>query len=330
MFAICAKCVLLAALLAQASLPSAAAEDKAKAKVLLQEGLSFNRQREHAQALEKFQAAYAAYPSPKLWFNIGQVQLTLDHPVEAIEAFEKFLALVPDAQPEDKKVAKSTVAQLGKKLGRLQIKCETTGAEVVINGKSVGRVPMQGPLWATPGSHQVTITHEGSATVTENVEMRAGATALVVIRLVPISAAAPAAPPPSSEANPTLGMAITSPDATGAAAQVAPAKATASQAAGRPISVGETVESQAAGPTPAPFSNVPPAPPVATPAALDLSAQPAPAEGQSRSQPVYKTWWFWTGATVVVAGAATTIFLLTDKGSSNVPGTPLGNHGVFQ
>ncbi len=315
MVAICAKSVLLAALLAQASPPSAGAEDKAKAKLLLHEGLDFTRQGQHAQALEKFQAAYTVYPSPKLWFNIGQVELALDHPVEAAEAFEKFIALVPDAQHEDRKVAKSTVAQLGKKLGRLQIECEATGAEVAVDGKSVGRVPLPGPLWAPPGSHQVTITHEGSATATETVEMSAGVSALVVIRLVPIPPPAPAVPAPSV-VTPAAETAVAPSEGTGAAAQIAP--------------TGEApnVRPQSPEPAPTPSASVAAPPPPATPAALDLSAQPA--EAPSEARPVYKTWWFWTGAAVIVAGAATTIFLLTDRGGSNVPTSQLGNHGVFQ
>jgi len=330
MVAICAKCMLLAALLAQASPPSGGAEDKAKAKVLLHDGLDLNRQGEYAQALEKFQAAYAAYPSPKLWFNIGQVQLALDHPVEAVEAFEKFVALVPDAQPEDKKVARSAVAQLEKKLARLQVKCETAGADVAVDGKSVGRVPLLGPLWAPPGSHQVTITQEGSATATETVEMSAGASALVVIRLVPIPAEPPV--PPPNVVMPSSGTAPAPSEGMGTAAQTTPTppKETAQEATGQPIATGEApnVLPQSPEPAPTPSASVATPPPPATPAALDLSAQPA--EAPSEARPVYKTWWFWTGAAVIVAGAATTIFLLTDKGGSNVPTTQLGNHGVFQ
>jgi len=50
-------------------------------------------------ALEKFNAAYAAYPSPKLMFNIGQANRDLSRPVEAIEAFQRFLAEATDASP---------------------------------------------------------------------------------------------------------------------------------------------------------------------------------------------------------------------------------------
>jgi len=92
-----AQFIVLAALLAQAPAPVAGGQDKAAAKVLLREGLDLNQRGDYARALEKFHAAYATYPSPKLWFNIGQVERDLGHPAEAMAAFEKFLALVPEA-----------------------------------------------------------------------------------------------------------------------------------------------------------------------------------------------------------------------------------------
>jgi hypothetical protein len=49
--------------------------------------------------------------------------------------------------------------------------------------------------------------------------------------------------------------------------------------------------------------------PGVTPGALDLTTKPEAAE--SRPTPIFKTWWFWTGAAVVVVGAATAILLAT-------------------
>jgi hypothetical protein len=317
MIAIGVKYVLLAALLAQASDPAAPGGDKARAKALLQEGLAFNQQGRHAQALGKFQAAYAAYPSPKLWFNIGQVQVALDHPLEAVQAFEDFLALASDARPEDRKDASTALAQLGKKLGRLQIKCETVGAQISVDGKSVGRVPLPEPLWAMPGRHGVTIAQSGFVPATETVDLGAGATALVVIRLLPV-------PPPAPVALPKPGERIPAAAAPAPGMAIAPSGVAA--AAGAPAQ-DQLLPTQPAVPPPAAVAAT--AAP-ATPVALDLSTQPAPAEQADQARPFYKTWWFWTGTAVVVAGVVTAVLLLTRDAGSNVPDTNLGNHGVFQ
>jgi cell division septation protein DedD len=73
-------------------------------------------------------------------------------------------------------------------------------------------------------------------------------------------------------------------------------------------------------PTPAPEMAAPsPAAPSATPGALDVAAKPEPApQPQSEASPFYKTWWFWTGVGVVVAGAATTVILLSGRSSAGV------------
>jgi len=47
---------------------------KAQAQALLSEGTRLYGEGDVAGALEKFQAAYAAFPSPKLMFNIGPSQ----------------------------------------------------------------------------------------------------------------------------------------------------------------------------------------------------------------------------------------------------------------
>jgi len=70
------------------------------------------------------------------------------------------------------------------------------------------------------------------------------------------------------------------------------------------------------------------APPLAP--ALDLSAQPAASQSLATTKPIYQTWWFWTGAAVVVAGAVTAAILLSGDGGSNVPTTPLGHEGAFR
>jgi len=189
----CATSLVLLAILAQTSPLTADPQAKAQAQELLGQGTKLYAQGDVAGALEKFDAAYAAYASPKLMFNIGQCNRDLSRPVEALVAFEKFLVGAPDASPDMIVDARKSVAQLQKKLGRIQIDCETAGADVSVDGKSVGMAPLD-PIWATPGLHQVTASHAGAVTAFEEVDVKAGSVSTVAMRLHPLAApvAAPA------------------------------------------------------------------------------------------------------------------------------------------
>jgi tetratricopeptide (TPR) repeat protein len=96
----CTSALVLLSLLAQLSPPAADAQPKARAQGLLNAGSELYGKGDHAGALEKFNAAYAANPSPKLMFDIGQSNRDLSRPVEALEAFERFLASDTNASPE--------------------------------------------------------------------------------------------------------------------------------------------------------------------------------------------------------------------------------------
>ena len=99
-----------------------------------------------------------------------------------------------------------------------------------------------------------------------------------------------------------------------------------------PVLVPAPVTAPAQVTAPAPVIGLPaPAPTPETPAALNVSTQPASSESPAEAPPVYKRWWFWgTVGAVVAAGAVTAVVLFAGKGGSNVPGTPLGNQGIFQ
>src|ERR1700690_4037293 len=169
-----ATSLVLLAIVAQTAPLTADPQAKAQAQELLGQGTKLYEQGDVAGALEKFNAAYAAYASPKLMFNIGQANRELNRPVEALEAFEKFLVSAADASPEMVADARKSVAQLQKKLGRIQIDCETAGAEVSVDGKNVGVVPLPEPIWAAPGLRQVTASHASATTSFEVVEVKAG------------------------------------------------------------------------------------------------------------------------------------------------------------
>jgi hypothetical protein len=174
--------IFMLALLAQAAPGGTNAQDRAKAQGLLVEGASLYSRGDYLGALDRFNAAYAAYPSAKMWFNIGQAYKVLGRPVEAHDAYQKFLAEAPNASPEDRADAQASLKQLRNLLGLLTVNCETTGAELTVDGKGVGRAPLPNPVWVTAGQHQVTALPADGCPMVEQAEVASGANTTVTLK----------------------------------------------------------------------------------------------------------------------------------------------------
>jgi len=184
-----ATAIVLFATLAQVASQPAGQEAKAKAQALMKEGARLYERGDLADALEKFEQAYAQYPSPKLLFNIGQTSRGLGHPIEALDAFEHFLAEADDAPADMMAEARLSMSELQAKVGRLLIECSKEGAEISVDGKSVGVAPITNLVRVTPGTHKVAARHPGSTPAYESVDVNAGTVHTVVMRLQPVAAA---------------------------------------------------------------------------------------------------------------------------------------------
>jgi tetratricopeptide (TPR) repeat protein len=166
--------------------PSGDSQAKARAQALLSEGTTAYSHGDYATALDKFTAAYKVFPSPKLWFNIGQANRDLGRPVEAVAAFDRFLTDAGDAPPETLAEARRSAAELKTKLGQIQVTCPVDGAEITIDGKQVGSAPLGNMVWTTPGRHQVAAQQSGFSPAIEDVVAVAGQAVSVNLDLRPI------------------------------------------------------------------------------------------------------------------------------------------------
>jgi len=191
-------------LLAESTGPSASPEAKAKAQALLSEGAQLFERGSMAKALERFNQAYKEFPSPKLLFNIGQTNRNLGRMVEAINAFENFLAKAPDAPADMIAEAKRSMAEISSVVGRLSVECSTVGAEVSLDGTSVGFAPLTDPLWVMPGNHLVTARHPSYTSATATVDIDPGTVHTVVMSMQPNPHAS--APLPTSGNHALLGQ----------------------------------------------------------------------------------------------------------------------------
>jgi hypothetical protein len=189
--------VVLAALLAlvmaqpadAATPPPVDGKAKAKAQVLLKEGTKLYGRGNFQGALDKFTSAYALFPSPKLWFNIGQANRDLDRPLEALDAFEAFLAGAKQPPPRIAAEAQQSITDLQSRLGQLQVDSTPAGAQVSVDGRAVGETPLPKVLWVLPGRHEVTLEKSGRLPTSAAITVAAGSTQKLALILLP-----PAAP----------------------------------------------------------------------------------------------------------------------------------------
>jgi hypothetical protein len=184
---------LFLATLAQASTVGTNAQDRVQAQVLLGEGATLYEHGDYLGALDRFNSAYAAYPSSKILFNIGQANQLLGRLLDAREAYQKFLDEAPYATREDRTDAQAWLGKLQKSLGQLTIISATAGADISLDGKAIGRSPLRGPVWAIPGRHQVTAIKSGDCPTLEYVEVASGSPTTVELRPLhsPLVAEAP-------------------------------------------------------------------------------------------------------------------------------------------
>jgi len=161
---------LVVALVLAIGTPVAAApptpEATAAARAKLSQGAQSLRQGEYADALRAFQEAYQLVPSPKIHFNFGLAYQGLARYAEALESFQRFLDEArPASTDENAANARQQLEELERKVARVEIQCECPGADVLIDGRSFGKVPLTKPLLINPGSHQMALRRGREAEV---------------------------------------------------------------------------------------------------------------------------------------------------------------------
>ena len=167
---------------------------------LLVQGAALYEQGEFAAALKKFEHAYATVPSAKILFNFGQAYRGLARNAEAIDAFTRFLQEAPDAEAGLRQAAQTYVAELKATVGSLEVQPSTSNADLFIDGRLRGRLPLQRRILLDPGPHQISVEKLGYATLSKRVDIAAGGISTIVGTLVPLAA------PPARAGSPALAI----------------------------------------------------------------------------------------------------------------------------
>jgi hypothetical protein len=156
------------------------------AEELIARGLELRRESKPDQALELFQKAYALAPSPRTLGQMGLVETSLEHWLDAEAHLTASLAT-----PEEAWVRKNR-AFLDQALGVARthvgelVVTGPAGAEVSVDGKRVGTLPAVEPVKLAEGNAVVTANSAGFKDFSKTVAIAGGAKISMAIVLDPV------------------------------------------------------------------------------------------------------------------------------------------------
>lgn len=158
-------------------------EDRAKAAQLVDEGNKQFEAKQFMKALETYEEAYGAFPSPKILFNIAEAKRELGQSVEAANAYAAFIneASVDPSSAFGVK-AREELESLDRQVARLAFEGDLEGAAVTIDGQPLDRFA-QREVRVEAGSHSIRATREGVKGFATTVTARAGVPTPVAIEL---------------------------------------------------------------------------------------------------------------------------------------------------
>ena len=197
------------------SQPVADTDAAQKADALFSKGKALYAGGKTREAHEALSAAWASKKSYDIAANLGSVELTLAMYRDAAEHFAYALRTFP-ATGNKKQLAatKQLFDQARAHVGGLTIKVSIEGAEVLVDGKSIGRSPIPDEVFVNPGERTIEAKLNGYEPARLSAKLMSGGSQGITLSLVPtapppvasasaspvptVTAIASAAPPPSA------------------------------------------------------------------------------------------------------------------------------------
>jgi hypothetical protein len=159
------------------------------AAALVEEGLALRREGRDAEAAERFRAAYAIDRAPR---SLAQLALAEQGAGEWVAAERDLLAAMERADDpwiaSHAGVLESALATIRSHLGRLSVVSNVEGAELFVDGRSAGTLPLAAPISAAVGTVVVEVRAVNHVPVQRSASIRAGELSRLSIDLVALSA----------------------------------------------------------------------------------------------------------------------------------------------
>lgn len=168
------------------------------ARERFKEGVTYFDNREFERARLAFVQAYALKPHPAVLLNLAQSELRSGHEAEAATHFARYLREHAEATEEQRAAAREGLEAAKQVVGVVTLTVDQSGAEILVDGVSQGRSPLDDPLYLTPGEHTI-VAQKGGETDKATVLVSAGSSASETLKVAAAPAPAAAASVPKSD-----------------------------------------------------------------------------------------------------------------------------------
>ncbi|AGP33787.1 hypothetical protein SCE1572_04305 [Sorangium cellulosum So0157-2] len=139
----------------------------------------------YVEAEAELQSAWELRPIFNVAYNLGITKYQLNKHRDAAQYLSFALRHWPMVKTvtDLKSTAEQLFAESRAQVGALAVKAGAPGAEVLVDGKAVGKAPLEGEVFVEPGEHRVEARLEGYAPASQTVKVAKGGTAEVTLAM---------------------------------------------------------------------------------------------------------------------------------------------------
>lgn len=154
-----------------------------KARQLYMEGLGALEKSQWAEAHASFLAAWRIKPQYQIASNLGLSEVKLGKYRDAAEHLTFYMRESPATKVQERLRAKVLLDEALAKVATIKLIAMPAGADVLVNGASVGRTPLADPIFVEPGACVVEARLEGHETIKRPITTTAGSAQDLKLRL---------------------------------------------------------------------------------------------------------------------------------------------------
>jgi hypothetical protein len=166
--------------------PTFAAPPNPTAVAAIRDGKNSYNSGDYEAAIQSFRLAYTTAADSEVLYQLGKAYAMADWPVEAVDAFERYLSATPVSDERRREVANAIEGQR-KRIGALIVQIAPDNANVKVDDALLARSAYAMPLPMRQGPHVVSASLDGYLPQMQSVRVRANKPSVVKLVLSPVA-----------------------------------------------------------------------------------------------------------------------------------------------